>query len=314
MARERQARRAAIRPGPALAAALAVAAAAWAPAGGQGSAGAAPEADVVAWAACRTRTEALAVRLDSLVAREVLAWEERRSAIASAAGGEERRALARGEALGDTLRAVADALHASDRECRRVAEELLVRVEREIDALGPVGEGGRADSLRDLRGRLVTARAARRGADLTAPIARPEDGPDVLRLKAARARDLADRAAAWRADVGELRRATEDRQRLAAERHELLGDLSFFNAGAALDPGGGASRDLAPDEAAPTDSSAVARLLQALLAGGGVRAGGVRSPLEALAALESWLAQKESELAAQAVELDSLAARWGREP
>ncbi len=313
MARERYARDGATPWG--LALAVALAAAAWVPpASGQGSASAAPVADVAAWIACRARTEALAEQLDALVAREVLAWEERRDAIASATPGEERRVLARGEALGDTVRAVADALQASDRECRQVAEALLARVEGEIAALAPAADGGRADSLRELRNRLVTARAARRSADLAAPVARPDDGPDVLRIKAARARDLADRAAAWRTDVAALRRATEDRERLAAERRELLGDLSFFNAGAALNPGEMASRDLVPGGPAPSDSSVVARLLQALLASGGLPAAGPRSPLEALAALESWLAQRESELAAQAVELDSLAARWGREP
>jgi hypothetical protein len=293
---------------------VAVAAGSAGPAAGQSVPPAGSPPGVTEWRSCRTQTEALAAQLDSLVALEVLAWEQRRGAIASAAHSEELRALARGEALGDTIRAVADALRDREQACGAMGADLLARVEREIAALAPDGEeGARADSLQELRRRLIEARAARRGADLTPPAARPDDGPDVLRVKALRARDLADRAAAWRVDVAALRRTWEDRVRLAQERRELLGDLSFFDAGALAGDRDPRLPDPRVEATMPSDSTAVGRLLQTIMARGGIPVEG-HTPAAVFAALDSWLQQREQELWRRAAELDSLAGRWGREP
>ncbi len=280
----------------------------------QGPAVTSPAADVVAWQACRRQSEALAARIDSLVALEVLAWEERRGAIAMGARARELRALARGEALGDTIRAVADRLREREGDCERLGAALLGRIEGEIASAAPQrGEGARADSLQELRRRLIEARAARRAVDLTPPVARPDDGPDVLRVKALRARDLADRAAAWRRDVAALRRSWEDQARLAQERRALLDDLSFFDPGAGLSDGGLWPLGENADPAAPGDGSAVGRLLRAILARGGLSVA-EQEPAAVFAALESWLQQREQDLGRRAAELDSLAGQWGREP
>lgn len=298
----------------ALAVLVVVAAASPAPAAAQDAPAAALAPELVHWRSCRAQAEALAARLDSLVALEVVAWEQRRRAIATDARAQELQALARGEALGDAIRAVADGLREREGECDRIGEALLARVEREIAAprAGPA-TGARMDSLEQLRRGLIEARAARRDADLTPPIARPDDGPDVLRVKALRARDLADRAAAWRADVVALHRSWEDRARLAQERRALLGDLSFFDAGAALSEGGAWSPPDATDPTVPADGSAVGRLLQAMLTPGGLVVE-EQAPAAVFAALESWLQQRERDLWQRAAELDSLAGQWGREP
>ncbi len=268
---------------------------------------------LIEWTACLQRTTRLQARLDSLVALEVLAWEQRRGAIARDAREEELRALVRGDALAASIREAAEELRRSDRACGELGGRLLEGVEEAIGRL-PAGVGdARSDSLQALRRRLIAARGARRSTDLTLPRAAPGDTPDVLRLKALRARDLADLAAAWRADAEALRRTLEDQERLAREQRDLLGDLSFFDEGSGLDVVDLPTGDPPAGGVAIPDSSGIGGLLRTLLRDDRRRLE-ARSVPEALRMLEEWLESREANLRARAGRLDSLAVNWGREP
>jgi hypothetical protein len=207
---------------------------------------------------------------------------ERRAAADAGDRSRERRLLARGEAVADSLRRAALEGLAQELACAALAEGALA----EIDARLPAARGGERDSLLALRAEVVGAEAQPVRRQFAPPVLSADDPPEILRLKAGNLRDLADRAERWREQVSAERRRRQ-RERLRAEAGGLAADQAFFDDRAAL-RGGGAAGEWAPGAASDSGPGLSVRLDE----------------------LESWLRRTRDELGARA---DSVEARASRQ-
>jgi hypothetical protein len=251
-------------------------------------------------------SELLFVRADSLAASRRRAAEGGRSTL-------ERHLLARGEALAESIRAVAAARLAQELLCEPLASALIEHLDAQLIRPDSSARQAPRDSLLELRGRLRREQIPAARLGLLAPQAEPEDPPEVLRQKAAYARDLVDRAERWRAMVSREAQRLADRARVAQELRALLGDEQFFAEGPGFEsqpwdlPGG--SEALGAEEFAGRGGD----LLVALIAQMPERPE-AESVEEVLEILETWLARRASELERRAAEFEAEALRREREP
>ena len=256
--------------------------------------------DLEAWERCRQRVRTMTTHRAQLGRRADSLAVERRTAAVSGDRAREQRLLARGEALADSLREASLAGLAQELLCAEGARELI----REIDArLGEAGAAER-DSLLARRERVQRGAEAPVRAEFESAPAQEDDPAEILRLKAAYARDLIDRADRWRERLGRERQRLV-RERLSTEAGALIADQWFFDEHAALRVESGR-----PEED-PGRDEAPGFLGQVLREG---RPSGGLTALELVDALESWLRGRRRELVAQADSLEREAAQREREP
>ncbi len=217
----------------------------------------------------------------------------------------ERRLLAQGEAVAESIRAVATAALAQELQCTRLRQELLERLDSWQASLLRAGAGSRdssaVDSVLRLRGQLQAQEPPGVAAELSAPVAADDDPPEVLRLKAAYARDVIDRIERWRGLVLDEQRALAS-ERLQAEARDLARDERFYDERAALEM-----------HASPADEFSPARgrrgLLRVLISQMPDMAGREVSADEILDSLEQWLTARRSMLESRIAELEREAVR-----
>jgi hypothetical protein len=253
-----------------------------------------------AWEECRARRAPIEKVAGRLRAAADSVAQQRAAARARDDAAAEQGWLARGEALADSIEQVAAALLAADLLCRPVADELAGQVASALARLSPDSRPASAaprDSLLALQRRLQDESLRAAPVEFSLPEAATGDPPEVLRLKSAYARDLADRAGRWLQFVqGE--QATIAHERLTRETRRLLEDQSFFE-----------ERAVFPvDPAAAEGSAAVGGLMRVLLAGlPGLDA---QAPLtETLGRLEAFLVSRREALSLCADELEREASR-----
>jgi hypothetical protein len=225
----------------------------------------------------------------------------------------ERRLLARGEALAESIRAVAAARLAQELLCEPLAASLLEQLDAELIMPDTSMALATSDSLRELQRQLRREQVPAARLGLLAPQAGPDDPPEVLRQKAAYARDLVDRAQRWRVMVAGEAQRLADRARVQEELRSLLGDEQFFAEGPGLErqPWGlplgldGLGGEQLEDGAE--------ELLVALITQMPERPE-AETVGEVLEILETYLAERASELERRADQLDAEALRREREP
>lgn len=262
-----------------------------------------PEA-IAAWDQCRARADSLeAIGLALVMRADSLATARDQAARAGRADLE-RQLLARSEAVAESLRAVRTARLGQDLLCEPLAGALRLALAQEGSRLSP-------DSLLRLEANLRRLRGPNARAGFTLPEAGPQDTPGTLRLKAAHARDLADRAGHWTLLVIEELQRREDMARVAREAGQLLGDEAF------LDESGGLAMFGLGNEgtlAAENPAGQPAETLLGELLRGGTAIDGSTTPEEMLEIMRQWLEGRREELRARATELEQEAERREREP
>jgi len=258
------------------------------------------EADVAAWRACRDAVAELETLHQRLEARADSVARARATARAAADRAAEQRWLARGEAVADSLRSVATALLAQELVCRQLAEP--VRTALSALLAGGVDGTGR-DSLLALEQALRDAAWPGLPREFRLPQASPADPPEILRQKAAFARDVADRINRWIGFVEAEAEAWEARG-LSAASERLLADEAFFDEQlpAGLSP---------PPSASAMRASWWRTWLQRLPEA--VQPAGLK-PEEVLAQVRAWLRERRNAAFARAVELEAEANAREREP
>jgi len=245
------------------------------------------------WGACAERRERLVGRREALrAAAEALALQRAAAGTAGDAGLE-RSLLARGEALADSIERLSVALLAEALRCAPAAERLDGEIAAALTGSAAATEAQR-ETLLALQARVRRWGAGAGRAEFPLPEAGEGDPPEILRQKAAYARDLIDRAGRWR-EIVEREARRGDGERLAREASRMLADQAFFEERAAM----------ALDAAAAKAGDDFA----ALLAQAGEEAGGAGGAAEALARLRGFLAGRERELAQRAEELEREATR-----
>jgi hypothetical protein len=258
-----------------------------------------------AWDECRARRTPIERVAGRLRAAADAVSGQRAAARARDDPAAEQAWLARGEALADSIEQVAAALLAADLLCRPIAEGLAGQVASALERMPQnpsPAEAAQRDSLFALQRRLQNESLGATPVEFPLPAAGAGDPPEILRLKSAYARDLADRAGRWLQFVRRERSALEH-ERLAQETRRLLDDQSFFEERAVF----------------PTDGAAVVGgagsegLLRVLLAGvAGLDASAV--PLaETLGRLQAFLVSRREALSLRADELEAEASRRERE-
>ncbi|MCK4303263.1 MAG: hypothetical protein KAY24_03400 [Candidatus Eisenbacteria sp.] len=265
------------------------------------------------WERCEERADSLARLQGSLIERADSLAGARRLAAEQGHGDRERWLLARGEAVAESISAVAAGRLAQELRCSSMAGELLARVDAELRIGSALLNQSLRDSLLRLRAGLVRGEGPAARIGLTLPEAADEDPPEVLRQKAAYARDLSDRAARWMTLIQRESNRLADESRIMEETRRLFGDQRLFDDGAALAvtdwgniqiPG---QLDDAGDRNGP--AGLLVRLIEQMP--GDFRPG---APEEVLEALGHWLALRSEELTRRASELEQEAQRRQREP
>lgn len=172
---------------------------------------------------CQERSDSLAAYRDRLIlAADSLAGLQA-AAIRRGDQDLERRLLARGEALADSMRAVSAAYLAQRLLCQRLGGTLPLR------------------------------------ADFPLPGAEEADPPMILRQKAGYARDLVDRIDRWLETIAAERDRIRE-LRLAEELRRLVQDESVFGERGALEVGGGGALGILEEH--PEAPGLLAMLLQ----------------------------------------------------
>jgi hypothetical protein len=258
-----------------------------------------------AWEECRARRAPIERVAGRLRASADSIAGQRTAARARGDAAAEQEWLGRGEALADSIEQVAAALLAADLFCRPIADELAGEIAAALDRAAadasPLG-AARRDSLLALRRRLQEPSTRAAPVEFPLPEATADDPPEILLLKSAYARDLADRAGRWLQFVHGEREAIEH-ERLARATRRLLDDQSFFEERAVLPA----------DPATVEGAAGSAGLLRALLAGlPGLEA--PAAPLsETLGRLEAFLTARREALSLRGDELEREASRRERE-
>ena len=259
---------------------------------------------ITAWEVCRARADSLEAIGASLGARADSLAEARDQAARAGRADRERELLARSEAVAESLRAVRTARLGQDLLCEPLARALRLALAQQAGSLP-------SDSLLRLEARLRRLRGPVARAGLTLPEAGAQDPPGTLRLKAAHARDLADRAGRWTLLVIEELQRREDLERIAREAGQLLGDEAFLDETGGLSMFGLGSEGALSADAQPAEQ--VETLLGELLRGG-TPIDGSNAPEEMLEILRQWLEGRREELRARAAALEREAERREREP
>lgn len=275
---------------------------------------AALNASVQAWENCTEKAESLADLRDSLGLLAHSLTTARQAAADRGASGQERRLLARGEAVAESIRAVSAAQLAQELLCAPVAAALLESLDARLRRPEVLIDEALRDSLLGLRARLLRDQAPAARVDFTAAQAREDDPPEILKQKAAFARDLADRVERCLALVAGERQRLADHGRILAEARQLVGDEGFLGEGAGFDMlGWGDPPGLGDESSGARKASGPAGLFTRLIEQMPSQPVS-QSPEEILEMLEMWLQESREDLSRLAGELESEAERREREP
>lgn len=258
-----------------------------------------------AWQASVLRVDALEARRAALREAVLIAARERGEARAAGDAARERALLSRGEALADSIEQTGVALLAESLRRVPLAARLSEEIERAIGAAeaGPSSAGGQVEErlaqLRALGARVRSVQVGTARGEFPLPEAAQEDPPEILRQKAAYARDLVDRADRWLGAVGDAAERLAE-ARLARDAERMLADQAFFDpqASLALDRPGTGARE------------AAAGAFEGLLAQvSGQEAAGAVEAAEVLDLLRGYLESTRAELERRAAELEREAER-----